>query len=267
MKIIVCMKWVPETSAARIDEDTGTVVRQGVENIINPLDLHALEAALQIKDEIGADITALSMGPNSAEKGLREALSMGADSAILLSDRAFAGSDTWATARVLSRAIERLGRADIVITGERATDGETGQVGPGIAAFLDYPLATFVSRIESIADGKATVEASSDAGYQTLRLPMPCVLTVTREITRPRLPTLSGKQRARMAEISVLGAEALGLEAGDVGQKGSPTRVVKIDKPPVGRSGETVDARKVGAEEAARRLADYLDDKQLLWKV
>jgi len=153
MHLIVPIKQVPETDQVRMDPETGTVIRKGLSAIINPLDLYALETALQIKESHGGKITALSMGPKLAEKALREALALGCDQAVLLTDRKFAGSDTWATAYTLSRAIRKLSPIDLIICGERATDGDTGQVGPGIASFLDLPLATYVDRLLGFDDG------------------------------------------------------------------------------------------------------------------
>jgi electron transfer flavoprotein beta subunit len=264
MNIIVCIKQVPETSNVRMDEATGTMVRQGVESIVNPLDLYGIEAALRLRQQSGGRVTVLSMGPRDAEKAVREAIAMGCDAGVLLSDRAFAGSDTHATSYVLSRAISRLAPYDLVLTGTRATDGETGQVGPGIAAFLDLPVCTFVGRILAVDGRTLTVERLVETGHERLRLPMPCLLSVTNEVGYVRLPTLRGKQAARRAEVAVWGPDDLDADASLLGLKGSPTRVVKIEKPVVARHGRKVEARKLGAQGAAKELADYLQENGLL---
>ena len=150
MHIVVPIKQVPETNAVKMDEKTGTMIREGVEAIVNPLDLYAIETAVRLREQYEGDVVAISMGPPKAEAALREAVAMGCDSAVLLSDKAFAGSDTWATSYVLAAAIRKLNNYDLVICGERATDGDTGQVGPGIASSLDLPVATYVGKIEKI---------------------------------------------------------------------------------------------------------------------
>ena len=199
MHIIVPIKQVPETSNVKMDPVTGTMIRDGVESIINPLDLYAIEAANLLRDEHGGKVTVLSMGPPSAEKALKEAIAMGCDDAVLVTDRAFAGSDTWSTSYVLAKAIEKLGAYDLILCGERATDGDTGQVGPNIAAALDVSVATYVSDIESIDmdDRTAVVWRMTEYGYEKLQVSLPALLTVVKEISFPRLPTLRGKQRAR----------------------------------------------------------------------
>ena len=264
MHTIVCIKQVPETSNVKMDPDTGTMVRDGVESIVNPLDLYAIEAALQLKEARGGRITVVSMGPPSAQKAIREALSMGCDEGVLVSGKAFAGSDTHATSYALSHVVRKLMPCDLVLTGVRATDGDTGQVGPGVASFLGYPLATEVSRIVSSDEKAITVERLVEAGYEKLRLPIPCVLTVVKEISFPRLPTLRGKHRARRSDVPVWSPEDIGLDLTSVGLKGSPTRVRKIEKPQVARKGRAVNVEKVGAEEAARQLVDFLEERGLV---
>ena len=264
MNVVVCIKQVPETSNVRMDERTGTMIREGVESIVNPMDLFAVEAAIRLREQHGGPVTVLSMGPADAEKALREVIAMGCDGGVLLSDRAFAGSDTHATSYVVSRAIEKLGSFDLVLAGVRATDGETGQVGPGVAAFLGIPLCTYVARILALDAGTITVERLVETGYQSLRLTLPCLLTVTNEIGYPRLPTLRGKQGARRAEVPVWGPGELDADEALLGLAGSPTRVVKIAKPVVARKGRTLDARKLGPQAAARELAEFLEENGLL---
>ena len=264
MNIIVCIKQVPETGDVRMDEKTGTMVREGVESIVNPMDLFAVEAAIELNEEHGGRVTVLSMGPPAAEKALREAIAMGCDAGVLLSDRAFAGSDTHATSYVLSRALAKLRPFDLVLAGVRATDGETGQVGPGIAAFLDIPLCTFVARIAGLDERGITVERLVETGYQTLKLPVPCLLTINNEIGYPRLPTLRGKLAAKKADLPTWGPGDLDVDEALLGLAGSPTRVVKIEKPVVVRKGRAVDARKLGPQGAAQKLAGFLEERGLL---
>jgi len=264
MNLVVPIKQVPETGNVKMDEETGTMIRDGVESIVNPLDLYAIECALQLKERLGGTITVLSMGPPKAEKAIREALSMGCDEGVLLSDKAFAGSDTWATSYVIAGAVRNVGDYDMIITGIRATDGDTGQVGPEMASMLDLPLATFVSRIVDIDDVSVTVERLIEGGYETVKLPLPCLISVVNEISFPRLPTLRGKQTARTKEVPVMKEADLALETEKLGLKGSPTRVVKIEKPIVSRNGTIVDVKKVGVAAAVKELADFLEEKDML---
>ena len=265
MRIIVPIKQVPETSAVRMDEATGTMIREGVEAIVNPLDLYAIEAALRLREGHGGQVTAVSMGPPKAASALREAIAMGADDAVLLTDKAFAGSDTWATSCVLAAAIRRLGVPDMVLCGERATDGDTGQVGPGIAAWLDLPVATYVGRIERIDGGVCRVHRLVEEGYEVLDVQLPAVLTVVKEVAAPRLPTLRGKQRARRQEVPAWGKGDLDVEESKLGLTGSPTRVVRIFRPTVARQGEVArPTDEASLEKAADRLVEFLRERQLL---
>ncbi|MBN2210962.1 MAG: electron transfer flavoprotein subunit beta/FixA family protein [Sedimentisphaerales bacterium] len=234
-RIIVCIKQTPDTRSVKMDEATGTVIREGVPAIVNPLDLYAIEAALNLRESYGGEITAVSMGPAKAIEALREAISMGIDNGVLLCDGAFAGSDTWATSYALAGAIKHLGGVDIILCGERATDGDTGQVGPGIAAWLDLPVATYVSTIETIEKKTCRLRRCVETGYETLTAKLPVVVTVVKEVSNPRLPTLRGKQRARQVDIPILTADDLKLDKSKLGLQGSPTRVVKIVKPKITR--------------------------------
>lgn len=242
MKIIVPIKQVPETSNVRMDPETGTVIRTGIETVVNPLDLYALETALRLKERHGGSVTVLTMGPPQAVRALKEAVAMGCDQAVLVSDRKFGGSDTWATSYTLAQAIKKIGAFDLIVAGERATDGDTAQVGPGIASWLDCPLATYVAKIEAISDSRITLERLVEDGYQILSMPFPCLITVVKEIASPRLPTLRGKMNSRQLQIPVFNTENMVLEPTALGLKGSPTKVVKIDRPKVTRSGRLVRA-------------------------
>lgn len=265
MRIIVPIKQVPETSNVKMDPETGTMIRTGVETVVNPLDLYAIEAALRLKHEYGGTVIALSMGPSQASKALKEAVAMGCDEAILVSDRKFSGSDTWATSYTLAQAIRKAGIYDLVICGERATDGDTAQVGPGIASWLDLPLATYVARVDSIAAGVLSVERLVEEGYQLLSMPLPCLITVVKEIASPRLPTLRGKKYARQLSIPVYSSENLDLDPSRLGLKGSPTKVVKIDSPRLTRGGTTIKASDdEGLVLAVDGLLDFLESKALI---
>jgi len=265
MRIHALIKQVPESGAVRMDDATGTMVRADVEAIVNPLDLYAIETALALREHAGGSVTALSMGPPMAESALREVLAMGIDAGVLVSDRAFAGSDTWATAAVLAAAVKKLGLPDLILCGERATDGDTGQVGSGLAALLDLPVVTYVARIEEVAEDMLLVRRLVEHGYERLDVKLPAVLTVVKEIGAPRLPTLRGKQRARRAAIPTWGLPDLEATAEQVGLRGSPTRVVKIFRPKIARAGELLDAASDEAvDTATTRVVEFLTERNLL---
>jgi len=232
MRIIVCIKQVPDTAEVRINPETNTLIRDGVPSIINPYDTHAIEAGLQIREKTGGSVTVLTMGPPQAEEALREAISMGADEAILLTDRAFAGSDTWATAYTLAKAIEYIG-ADIIFCGKQAIDGDTAQVGPEVAEFLDIPHVAYIRKIDDVTDSRIVVQRLMDDGYDVVESSLPVLLTVVRELNAPRLPSLKGKMAARKAVIRKLTAADIKAEDESLGLKGSPTQVRNIFAPEV----------------------------------
>ncbi len=230
MKIIVCIKQVPDTAEIKINPETNTLMRDGVPSIINPFDLHALEAGLQIRDKRGGKVTVLTMGPPQAESSLREAISIGADEAVLLTDRAFAGSDTWATSYTLAKTIEKLG-ADIIFCGKQAIDGDTAQVGPETAEFLNIPHVAYVKKIEEIKDNHIRVQRLMDEGYDIVESSLPVLLTVVKELNAPRMPSLKGKMAAKKAEIRIMGMAEIGADKDNLGLKGSPTQVKNIFAP------------------------------------
>lgn len=232
MKIVVCIKQVPDTAEVRINPETNTLIREGVPSIINPYDLNALEAALQIKEQNGAKVTVLSMGPPQAETALREAVSLGADEAVLLTDRAFAGSDTLATSYTLAMAIKKL-EADIIFCGKQAIDGDTAQVGPETAEFLNIPHVAYIKKIEEIRDGYVRVQRLMDEGYDVVESSTPVLFTVVKELNKPRLPSLKGKMAAKKAVIKNMGMADIGVNEGSLGIKGSPTQVRNIFAPKV----------------------------------
>ena len=265
MNIVVPIKQVPDSNKVKMDPETGTMIRDGVESVVNPLDLYAIQLAVDLRDQYGGTVTAISMGPAKAEKAIREAMSMGCDDGLLLSDRKFGGSDTWATSYTIATAIKSIDGLDLVIFGVRATDGDTGQVGPCTAAWMDIPVATYVSSITRIGDGSMDLERLIEGGYQQLRMPTPAVITVVKDIARPMLPTLSGKKRARRAEIPLYNKESLAFEDANLGLKGSPTRVVKILTPKVAREGRQVNAANDAAvDNAVDELVAFLEQKELI---
>jgi electron transfer flavoprotein alpha/beta subunit len=230
MHIVVCIKQVPDSAEIKINPETGTLIREGVPSIINPFDMHALEAGIQMKEKTGGKVTVMTMGPPQAETSLREAVAMGADDAVLLSDRAFAGSDTWATSLTLSKAIEKIG-ADIVICGKQAIDGDTAQVGPETAEFLNIPHISYVKKIEDVSESGIKVQRLMDEGYDVIESQFPVLLTVVKELNEPRLPSLKGKMAAKKAEIKKWGQADIMAEENDIGLKGSPTQVKNIFTP------------------------------------
>ncbi|HEY3418261.1 MAG TPA: electron transfer flavoprotein subunit beta/FixA family protein, partial [Armatimonadota bacterium] len=245
-----------------IDPETNTLIRQGVESQINPFDLYALEEAVRVKERfagqgVESTVTVISMGPPQAESMLREAITLGADAAVLLSDRAFAGADTWATSYALSGAIKKL-EADIVFCGMQAIDGDTAQTGPGITVQLSYSLATYVSKIDAIDPKRATVHRLLEEGYEVCEVDLPVLITVVKEINEPRTPSIRGKMKAKSAQIPVWTVESLGLDADKCGLKGSPTQVVKIFSPEHRAGGERWDG---DAPDLAAKLIEVLRER------
>jgi electron transfer flavoprotein beta subunit len=232
MRIVVCIKQVPATNDAKIDPETKRIVREGVKAILNPFDTYAIEEGVLLREQLGGEVVALSMGPPKAEATLREAIAQGADRAVLLSHRAFGGSDTWATSYALACAIRTLGGADLVICGKQAIDGDTAQVGPGIAAHLGWPQATHVMRLRSATAAALEVVRMHEDGHDICELSLPAVITVVKDINRPRVPTLKGKLAAQKVTIPVWTPEMIGADATKIGLDGSPTRVVKTEPPP-----------------------------------
>lgn len=231
MKIIVCVKQVPDAKEVRLDPVTNTLAREGVESIMNPYDQHALEEAVRLKELHGGEVIAITMGPPQAEEILRLAISCGADQGYLVSDRAFAGADTWATAYTLEQAIRSLGGADLILCGKQAIDGDTAQVGPGLALRLDIPFITCVQKVRKASAEVIVVERMMDDGYDVVEAPLPALLTVVKDINEPRVPSLKGKMKAKKAVIPVLTAAAINADPACIGLPGSPTQVAKVFPP------------------------------------
>ncbi|MDP2927639.1 MAG: electron transfer flavoprotein subunit beta/FixA family protein [Candidatus Omnitrophota bacterium] len=231
MHIIVCIKQVPETTEVRINPETNTLIREGVKSIINPFDMYAIEEAIRLKERFGGKVSVLTMGPPQADSALREAISLGADEGYLVCDRAFAGSDTWATSYTLAGAIKKLGEFDLIICGKQASDGDTAQVGPGISTHLNIPQVTYVKKIEEATDKIMRVERMMEEGFEIIQTSLPALLTVVKEINEPRIPSLRGLMRAKSAKITTLTQKELRLDPQQIGLCGSPTQVVKIFTP------------------------------------
>jgi electron transfer flavoprotein beta subunit len=228
MNTVVCLKQVPGTTQVKINPETNSLVREGIENIINPFDTYALEEGVRLREKHGGKVTVVCMGPSQAEVALREAISLGADDVILLSDRAFAVADTWATANTLSAAMKKLASYDIIICGRQTIDGDTGQVGPELAEMLDIPFVAYVSQIEEIKEKYLRVKRMVEEGHEVIETTLPAVITVAKEINVPRLPSLRGIMKSKSARIETWGIKELGVDESTVGLAGSSTQVIKV---------------------------------------
>jgi len=242
VKIAVCIKQVPNTSDVKINPETNSLIREGVESITNPFDEFAVEEALLAKEKYGGEVHVLTMGPPQAVEALRNALAVGADKVYLISDRAFAGSDTLATAYTLAKTIEQIGAVDLVICGKQAIDGDTAQVGPGIATRLGIPQLTYVSRVREIdlTYKKIVVERLLENGKEVVSSSLPALITVVKDINVPRLPSLLGIKKAAKAQIPTLTVKDITVDENKIGFKGSPTWVWKIFTPEVRGGGEVL---------------------------
>jgi electron transfer flavoprotein beta subunit len=264
-KVCVCIKQVPATTEVKFDPETNTLIREGVDSQINPFDLYALEEAVRVKERLAADgeeasVTVLCMGPPQAQDALREAIALGGDDAVLLSDRAFRGADTWATSYALACALNKI-QPDLVICGMQAIDGDTGQVGPGIAVHMDLAQAPYVAKIETIDTKKITVKRLLENGYELCAVKLPAVLTVVKEINEPRTPSLRGKMNAKKAEIPTWTAADVDAPEDKLGLQGSPTQVVKVFSPPHREGGEKVAGEP---DELADRLFGLLKELEIV---
>jgi electron transfer flavoprotein alpha/beta subunit len=258
--IIVCIKQVPDTDKVQINRETNTLIREGVPSIINPFDENAIEAALQLKEKHGSRVIVVSMGPPQVSEALKQAIAMGVDEVILVSDRAFAGADTWATSYTISQAIKQIQDHDLIICGKQAIDGDTAQVGPGIAEFLDIPQITFAKDIEFDGE-KLIVQRVVEDGYELIETSLPALVTVNKEINEPRYPSLRGKMKAKTAEIPVWTFEDIKANENNVGLDGSPTKVVKIFSPPVKTNSEVFTG---DAEDCSKQLVGKLKELKIV---
>jgi len=238
MDIIVCIKQVPDTLEVGVNAETNTLIRQGVESIINPFDLNGIEQGLRLKEQYGGMVTVLSMGPPQVADTLCEAISMGVDNAVMLSDVNFAGADTLATSYTLARAVRKIGRFDLIICGRQAVDGDTAHVGPSLAEKLGIPHISCVIKIEDVTDKYMVTGRMTDDGIEKVKISLPGLITVCKGINDPRPPSLRGKITAAQSDITVWSAQDIGADAGKIGLKGSPTRVVKMTTPQHERQGQ-----------------------------
>lgn len=260
MKIVVCIKQVPDTTEIKINPTTGTLIRDGVPSIINPDDKAGLELALSIKDKFNAHITVITMGPAQAEDVLREAYAMGVDRAILLTDRKFAGADTLATSHALAGALRKL-ELDLLITGRQAIDGDTAQVGPQIAEHLDLPQVSYLEHLDFDGKNTFTVKRRVEDGYEMLQVDGPCVVTVLSGAYKPRYMTVSGIVGAYEKEVEFWGFEQIDVVESKLGLKGSPTRVHKAFSRGVKAPGELYE---VDTNEAAGIIISKLKEKFII---
>lgn len=227
MKIVVCIKQVPDTTNIKVDPETGTLKRETAGTVMNPFDMYAVEEGLRIREKFaGSTVTVLTMGPPMAKEMLKVAIGMGADDAVLLSDRLLAGSDTWATSYALAKSCQKLG-FDIILFGKQAVDGDTAQVGPSTAQYLKIPSITWVKKIREISGKEITAERMMEDGVDVIKSSLPVALTVVKEINEPRLESLKGKMRAKKYEPATWTLADIGGDANMVGVKNSPTRVAK----------------------------------------
>ena len=260
MNIVVCIKQVPDTNEVKIDPKTGTLIRDGVPSIINPDDKNALESALVLKDDQGAHVTVVSMGPPQAEKALREALSMGADAAVLISDRAFAGADTLATSNALAGAMRKLDY-DIIFAGRQAIDGDTAQVGPELAERLGIAQVTYVEEVMSVNGDTLRIKKATEDGYEIITVKTPVLLTAIKELNTPRYVNMSNVFETFKKEIRIWTADDIGVDKSLLGLSGSGTRVIKSWAKELKGKGEVVD---LPFKEAAAYTVTKLKEQHII---
>lgn len=261
VNIVVCVKQVPASNEVKLNRETGTIIREGVASIINPYDSYALEEALRLKESLGGQVTTISMGIPSVAGLLKTTLALGADRAVLLTDRKFAGADTLATAYALAKGIDRLGSFDLIICGKQATDGDTAQVGPSLAEKLGIPHVTNVQQIVKIDRQKICCRRLTDTGEETVELELPALITVVKDINLPRLPSISGLRKAQDQQVALWSADDVNADPDCIGLHGSATQVTKTFVPTRERESE----RLLGdARQQARQLVDRLLAQGLL---
>lgn len=246
---------MPGTNEVKMNKETNTIIREGVEAIINPFDTYAVEEGLRVKEKTQGKVTVLSMGIPAVAELLKETVALGADDTVLLSDRAFAGADTLATAYALSMGIKKIGLYDLIICGKQASDGDTAQVGPSLAEKLGIPHTTYVRKIEELREGYIRCQRMTEDGYEVIELALPAVITVVKEINEPRLPSIKGMMRAKKAAVTVWSAKDIGADLNLCGLKGSPTQVVSTFVPVHDVQSEMIGGQP---EEQAKRLAEIL---------
>ena len=263
MNIIVLVKQVPDTTEIKLDPKTGNLIREGIESILNPDDRHALEAAVALKENVGGKVTAVSMGPPQAIDVITEAIGMGADHGVLLSDRAFAGADTWATSSTLGKAVETIGEYDLIFCGRQAIDGDTAQIGPQMADYLGIPHVSYVFDLEEIAEERLVVKRRLEDGFERVEIRLPALLTVISELNMPRYPMVGRLIEAcgDKAPIDVWNAADIAAKTSEIGLEGSLTHVIKTFAPKFKRQGEMLEG---SAEECVTALMGKLRENRIL---
>jgi electron transfer flavoprotein alpha/beta subunit len=261
MKLIVCVKQVPDTGEIKFNPETNTIIRESMPAIVNPFDRNALEAAVRLKETCGGTVTVLSMGPEKAREAIRECISLGADNGVLITDKAFAGADTYSTSYILAGAIRSLGGFDLILCGKQAIDGDTGQVGPEIAEHLGIPQVTYAAKLQ-YSEGTLIVNKEHDEGYEVVEMKLPGLCTVVKSINEPRMPTIRSKMAANRAVIQVLTAADMVLDASKLGLKGSPTKVKRAFTPPKKESG--VKLSGLDSNDAVEKLVGFLAGAELI---
>lgn len=262
MKIVVCLKHVPAQTDVRIDQATGQLKTEGISWVINPWDEYAIEEAVRIKEKLpGSTVTAICLGSPASETALRDAIAVGVDEGILLTDPAFEGSDSMVTATILAVSINRIGIPGLILCGRHATDGNTGQVGAALAEKLDIPHVSFVKKLEEVSENSLKLQRATEEGYDVLEAGLPLLITVLKEINEPRIPSLKGKMAAKKAAITRWGMMELGLKLEETGSRGSAVRLIKKWAPPPRPTGETITG---SPQEKAATLVKKLRERGLL---
>lgn len=265
MHILACVKQTPKSDNVKIDPATGCLIRSGVESAMNPFDEYALETAVCLKEQTGGNVSVITMGPPAAEAVLRDSIARGADKVYQLGDMAFAGSDTWATSYALSKGVEKINgleKVDLIICGKQTNDSDTGHIGPQISAWLNMPNAAFVRRVVDVSDKSITVERLTEDGAEEIELPFPCVISVVKEISSPRVRSVKGRMAAKRAEVTKWTADDIGADKGKLGVKNCPTRVVKSFSPKRNANAVVVDGAN-GREKAAKLVELLRDNKYI----
>lgn len=262
MNIAVCIKQVPSTSEVEIDEKTGNLKRDGVDSKINPYDLYAIEEAIRLKERTQSTVNVVTMGPNQAVSILKEAYTMGADNGYLITDRKCAGSDVLATSKAISEGIKKIGKTDLIICGKQTTDGDTAQVGAAIAELLDVPHTNNVLKIIEVNNDSIIVDVDMPTMIQTIKIKLPCLISVEKDLNQPRLPSYRLKKATKDKDIVTFGVEDFeDTDEQKYGSNGSPTRVVKIF-PPV--ANDSTEIWKGSSEELSTRIAEKISELKIL---
>jgi electron transfer flavoprotein beta subunit len=261
MNIVVLIKQVPEIELIKVDEGANQVVLPSGPGVVNPFDEYAVEEGLRLKEAHGGKVTVITTGTEKVESALRACLALGVDEAVMISDPILENSDPQGVARILAAGIKKIGEYDLILAGKQAVDDDSAQVPPAVAANLELPQAMFVKKVDSVADGKATVWRTTEEGYDVVELGLPAVVSVVKEINEPRLPSLKGKMAAKKAPVTKWTAADIGLTGDDVGAN-SATKIVKVASPPPRQKGEMIEGE--GPEEIADKLYDKLKEDQVL---